>query len=101
MRAVIFDLWDTLVEWPLDEAARLRERMAALVGVADDESCGAGRRCYRASQTGPLADALPDARRTPRAGWRAEVAASPRVRPAGVAAEAGRDDASWRMRAAA
>ena len=41
MRAVIFDLWDTLVEWPPDEAARLRERMAALVGVAEEEFAGA------------------------------------------------------------
>ena len=37
MRAVIFDLWDTLVEWPAAEAERLRDRIAALVGVADDE----------------------------------------------------------------
>jgi putative hydrolase of the HAD superfamily len=57
VRAVIFDLWDTLVEWPSGEAARLRERMSALVGVADEEF---GRRwvaMYRPSQTGPLADA--------------------------------------------
>jgi putative hydrolase of the HAD superfamily len=57
MRAVIFDLWDTLVEWPVAEAAVLQQRIAALVGVADDEF---GRRwadSYRASQTGPLADA--------------------------------------------
>ena len=32
MRAVIFDLWDTLVEWPVCEANQLMERMAALVG---------------------------------------------------------------------
>ena len=57
MRAVIFDLWDTLVEWPMDEAARLRERMAALVGVADDEFTQRWSAMYRASQTGPLADA--------------------------------------------
>ncbi|HEY4347634.1 MAG TPA: HAD-IA family hydrolase [Gaiellaceae bacterium] len=57
MRAVIFDLWDTLVEWPVDDAEVLRERIAALVGLDDDEF---GRRwsdSYRPSQTGPLADA--------------------------------------------
>jgi putative hydrolase of the HAD superfamily len=57
VRAVIFDLWDTLVAWPIDEAARLRERMAALVGVADDEFMRRWSEMYRASQTGPLADA--------------------------------------------
>jgi len=57
VRAVIFDLWDTLVAWPIDEAARLRERMAALVGVADDEFMRRWSAIYRASQTGPLADA--------------------------------------------
>jgi len=57
MRAVIFDLWDTLVEWPAADAAVLQQRIAALVGVADDEF---GRRwadSYRVSQTGPLAEA--------------------------------------------
>ena len=57
MKAVIFDLWDTLVEWPVGEAGRLRERMAALVGVSDDEFTQRWRDMYRASQTGPLADA--------------------------------------------
>jgi putative hydrolase of the HAD superfamily len=57
MRAVIFDLWDTLVEWPAAEASAHRQRIAELVGVAEDEF---GRRwadSYRASQTGPLAEA--------------------------------------------
>jgi len=58
MRAVIFDLWDTLVEWPAGEAARMRERMAALVGIPDDdEFMRRWTAIYRVSQTGPLADA--------------------------------------------
>jgi putative hydrolase of the HAD superfamily len=58
VRAVIFDLWDTLVEWPAGEAARLRTRMAALVGVAEEEFGRRWTAMYRASQTGPLADAF-------------------------------------------
>jgi putative hydrolase of the HAD superfamily len=57
VRGVIFDLWDTIVEWPADEARRLLSGLPALVGVGDEEF---GRRWaagYRASQTGPLADA--------------------------------------------
>jgi len=57
VRAVIFDLWDTLVDWPAAEAAALQQRIAALVGVGDAEF---GRRWadgYRRSQTGPLAAA--------------------------------------------
>ncbi len=57
MRAVIFDLWDTLVEWPVAEARRLRERIAALVGVGEEEFGRRWRESYRPSQTGPLADA--------------------------------------------
>jgi putative hydrolase of the HAD superfamily len=58
MRAVIFDLWDTLVEWPVGEAKRLMERMAALVGVGEEEIGRRWASIYRASQTGPLADAF-------------------------------------------
>ena len=58
MRAVIFDLWDTLVEWPPDEAVRLRERLAPIVGVADEEFTRRWAAMFRASQTGPLADAF-------------------------------------------
>ena len=34
---MIFDLWDTLVEFPVGEGARLRRRMSALVNVAEEE----------------------------------------------------------------
>ena len=32
MRAVIFDLWDTLVEWPVEEGNAIKGRIAAHVG---------------------------------------------------------------------
>ncbi len=65
MKAVIFDLWDTLVEWPVAEAEVLKERLAELVAIDAEEFERRWREGYRASQTGPLADAyralgLPD-----------------------------------------
>jgi putative hydrolase of the HAD superfamily len=65
MRAVIFDLWDTLVEWPVQEAEELKARIAALVTIGPEEFEQRWHNGYRASQTGPLAAAyralgLPD-----------------------------------------
>ena len=65
MKAVIFDLWDTLVEWPVADAEVLKEQLAALVTVDLEEFERRWRDGYRASQTGPLADSyralgLPD-----------------------------------------
>ena len=57
MKAVIFDLWDTLVEWPAGEAEVLKARLAKLVPIEPDEFERRWREGYRASQTGPLADA--------------------------------------------
>ena len=37
VRAVIFDLWDTLVDWPLAESMQLRDRIAAVLGLPDEE----------------------------------------------------------------
>jgi putative hydrolase of the HAD superfamily len=54
---VIFDLWDTLVEWPIREAEVLRERLAALVAVSDEEFADRWSRAYRPAATGPLAAA--------------------------------------------
>ena len=54
---MIFDLWDTLVEWPIAEAEVLRERLVALVAVSDEEFEDRWRRSYRPAATGPLADA--------------------------------------------
>ena len=58
MRAVIFDLWDTLADWPLAESMQLRDRIAAVLGLPDDEFAERWHATYRVSQTGPLADAF-------------------------------------------
>ncbi len=57
MKAVIFDLWDTLVEWPASEANVLKQRLAELVAIDAEEFECRWRDGYRASQMGPLADA--------------------------------------------
>jgi putative hydrolase of the HAD superfamily len=54
---VIFDLWDTLLDWPQGEAMRLRDRLAPIVGVAEEEFGRRWSAMFRASQTGPLANA--------------------------------------------
>jgi putative hydrolase of the HAD superfamily len=56
VRAVIFDLWDTLVDWPVEEAAKLTDGLAELAGVGHEEFAQRWRASYRASQTGPLAE---------------------------------------------
>ena len=56
MKAVIFDLWDTLVEWPVAEAEVLKNGLAKLVTVDPGEFERRWHEGYRASQTGPLAD---------------------------------------------
>ena len=55
MRAVIFDLWDTLVEWSPAEGSRLSESLAALAGLQVEEFDRRLRAHYRPLQTGPLA----------------------------------------------
>ncbi len=54
---MIFDLWDTLVEWPVAEAAKLRARIESLVRVSEAEFERRWTEIYRTSQTGPLAAA--------------------------------------------
>jgi putative hydrolase of the HAD superfamily len=53
---VIFDLWDTLVEWPASEGAKLVARLAALARQPADEFERRLQRSYRQLQTGPLAE---------------------------------------------
>jgi putative hydrolase of the HAD superfamily len=55
---VIFDLWDTLVDWPVEEAQVLKGRIAEHAGLEAEEFERRWRAGYRASQTGPLADAF-------------------------------------------
>ena len=52
----MFDLWDTLVEFPASEAELLKARLAELTRADPDEFERRWRDGYRASQTGPLAD---------------------------------------------
>ena len=55
MRAVIFDLWDTLVDWPLDEAAALNRALADRMGLTAEEFRRRWESHYVFSQTRPLA----------------------------------------------
>jgi putative hydrolase of the HAD superfamily len=57
VRAVIFDLWDTLVEWSAEEGSRLAAQLASLAGVPTEEFDRRLHAHYRSLQTGPLADA--------------------------------------------
>ena len=56
MKAVIFDLWDTLVEWPAADAEVLKDGLAQLVTIDPEEFERRWREGYKASQTAPLAD---------------------------------------------
>jgi putative hydrolase of the HAD superfamily len=56
IRAVVFDLWDTLVEFPASEADVLKVRLAEHAAIGTEEFERRWRDGYRASQTGPLAD---------------------------------------------
>jgi putative hydrolase of the HAD superfamily len=58
VNAVVFDLWDTLVEFPSREADALKRRLASLTSIDPDEFERRWRDGYRASQTGPLADSF-------------------------------------------
>jgi putative hydrolase of the HAD superfamily len=57
VKAVVFDLWDTLVEFPVRDAEVLKTRLAELAIVDAEEFERRWRDGYRASQTGPLAAA--------------------------------------------
>lgn len=52
---MIFDLWDTLVEWPAAEGEKLSATLARLAGVPPREFEPRLRASYRRLQTGPLA----------------------------------------------
>jgi putative hydrolase of the HAD superfamily len=55
MKAVIFDLWDTLVDWPVDESEALNRGLAERIGLSDDEFAKRWQAHYILSQTQPLA----------------------------------------------
>jgi putative hydrolase of the HAD superfamily len=61
VRAVVFDLWQTLVPWPSEDTARLRESWADRLGVSLEQLDGhwyGDRETYRRRECGPLAPAL-------------------------------------------
>jgi putative hydrolase of the HAD superfamily len=58
-RAVIFDLWNTIAEWPHDRWAEVRPRVAERLGLTPDEfdTRWYGELAYL-RETGPIADVL-------------------------------------------
>lgn len=56
---MIFDLWDTLVEWPSVEGERIVALLAGLSSLPRDAFEPALRASYRVLNTTPLAEALP------------------------------------------
>jgi putative hydrolase of the HAD superfamily len=56
MKAMIFDLWDTLVDWPVDEAQALNRGLAEQIGLSDEEFGKRWQAHYIFSQTNPLGE---------------------------------------------
>ena len=57
MHAVIFDLWNTLADWPVEVWAEVRPQIAERLGLtpeAFDEQWYGG--LYKSREIGPLAD---------------------------------------------
>lgn len=76
VRAVVFDLWETLVPWPADESERLRREWAELLGTTlerIDAFWYGDHDAYRLRETSPLDVALEALRDS--VGGRGEVAA--------------------------
>ena len=57
-RGVIFDLWDTLVDWPVEAARELTQRIAAQLDLDDDAFMQRWHENYHRRETGPLAAAF-------------------------------------------
>ena len=53
-RGVIFDLWDTLVDWPIDDGRAHIDALQASLGIDDDEFHRRWHEGHRARQTGSL-----------------------------------------------
>ena len=54
MRAVVFDLWETLVPYPARETDELYAAMAAHLGVDEERFVGVWKAARRDRETGPL-----------------------------------------------
>ena len=71
-RAVVFDLWETLVEWPVAEADVLKQRLAARSACSTGRVRAAlARAATERRRRGPLADSYRAARDSGRARRRA------------------------------
>lgn len=57
-RAVVFDLWQTLVPWPADSALALYAQMADAVGAPRDEFIDVWQSHRRHREVGPLDDSV-------------------------------------------
>ncbi len=55
---MIFDLWDTLVDWPLDESQEVQRRAAQRLGLAETRFVELWQETYHLRQTGPIRDVL-------------------------------------------
>jgi putative hydrolase of the HAD superfamily len=82
-RAVVFDLWQTLVRWPEEESREVRRRWSESLGVAAErvDEIWNDAEFYRRRETGPIRAALEELRVAVGAdaelddvlGWRLEV----------------------------
>jgi putative hydrolase of the HAD superfamily len=61
-RAVVFDLWQTLAEWPFATMSAFRREWSAELGVASErfDELWYGEDFYRRRETGPIASAIAD-----------------------------------------
>ena len=59
-RAVVFDLWETLVDWPVAESEAVRLRWCELLGISTGRlhELWYDASAYRARESGPLAPAV-------------------------------------------
>jgi putative hydrolase of the HAD superfamily len=59
-RAVVFDLWETLVDWPTAESELVRRRWSKLLGISLErlDEIWYDATAYRVRESGPLAPAV-------------------------------------------
>ena len=58
LRAVVFDLWETLVDWPREESLAMRERMARRAGIDEERFDALWFEHHLLRETGPIRPAL-------------------------------------------
>jgi len=57
IRAVIFDLWETLIDWLIEESSVFRQELAATTAHTPERFAELWQETYRLRETGSLADA--------------------------------------------